>query len=283
MPHLPKVVTEPSEILQTVRAAQREGKRVGLVPTMGALHQGHLSLVESSRESCDITIVTIFVNPTQFAPGEDFEKYPRTLESDVGKLADAGADYVFAPSTDEIYRQGHSTYVEPPAVSLPLEGKCRPGHFQGVATIVLKLFLMIPADVAFFGRKDFQQTLVIRRMVADLNVPIEIVVCPTVREPDGLAMSSRNAYLSPDERQRALAIAKSLQNAQQLHADGEKSASSVLAEMRRILGEAGIDRIDYVALVDPETLVDREDLTQPTVALIAAYVGRTRLIDNQPL
>ena len=283
MPHLPKVVTEPSEILQIVRAAQREGKRVGLVPTMGALHQGHLSLVESACESCDITIVTIFVNPTQFAPGEDFEKYTRKLVSGLANVDDVGADIVFAPNTDEIYRQGHSTYVEPPAVSLPLEGKCRPGHFQGVATIVLKLFLMIPADVAFFGRKDYQQTLVIRRMVADLNVPMEIVVCPTVREPDGLAMSSRNAYLSSEERQRSLAIANSLQKAQQLYADGEKSASSVLTEMRRILEKAGIDRIDYVALVDPETLVDREDLTEPTVALIAAYVGATRLIDNQPL
>ena len=278
----PQIIANPAEIFAVVRAAQRSGKRVGVVPTMGALHQGHLSLVELSKQACDVTVVTIFVNPTQFGPNEDFDQYPRTLENDVAHLAELGTEFVFAPAADAIYQPGHSTYVDPPEVALPLEGEHRPGHFRGVATIVLKLFQMIPADAAFFGRKDYQQSLVIRRMVADLNVPVEIQVCPTVREDDGLAMSSRNAYLSPEERTRALSISRALQQAKQMREGGEKSASPILDAMRRILAEAGIeaDAIDYVAIADPESLEPIGEFAGDAVALIAAHVGQTRLIDN---
>ena len=275
-----QIIAEPYEVLEVVRRAQRAGKTVGVVPTMGALHEGHLSLVRGSIQACDETVVTIFVNPTQFGPNEDFDKYPRTLESDVEKLSTSGVQYVFAPARDKIYPAGHSTFVDPPAVALPLEGEFRPGHFRGVATIVLKLFNMIPADIAFFGQKDYQQSLVIRHMAAELNLPIEIRVQPTVREKDGLAMSSRNAYLSTDERKRALAIFQALERAKQMHAAGENSASPILAAMRKILADAGIDQIDYVAVADRETLRPREELGDQAVALIAAHVGTTRLIDN---
>ena len=276
----PQVISNPAEILRITRQQQRDGRSVGLVPTMGALHEGHLSLVRQSKKECDRAVVTIFVNPTQFGEGEDFDQYPRTLHADVEQLAREGVDYVFAPAADAVYRSEHSTFVEPPAAALPLEGQCRPGHFRGVATIVLKLFQMIPADIAFFGQKDYQQSLVIRRMARDLNVPIDIRVCATVREPDGLAMSSRNAYLSHGERTQALAISRALQTARQLRDAGETLASAILPAMRTILDEAGIDRIDYIALADPETLQDRTRLDQPTIALIAAHVGQTRLIDN---
>ena len=275
-----QVITEPNEILDIVRRAQRSGRKVGVVPTMGALHEGHLSLVHSSIQTSDETIVTIFVNPTQFGPDEDFDKYPRTLESDVEKLGSSGVQYAFAPASDKIYAPGHSTYVDPPTVALPLEGECRPGHFRGVATIVLKLFNMIPADMAFFGQKDYQQSLVIRHMAAELNLPIEIQIQPTIREEDGLAMSSRNAYLSRGDRKRALAIFQALSQAKQMHAAGENSASPVLTAMRKIMTDAGIDQIDYVALADRETLQPRDEIGDQTVALIAAHVGSTRLIDN---
>ncbi len=276
----PQVMTEPAEIFDAVRQAKAARRRVGLVPTMGALHAGHLSLVEKSRAACDVTIVTIFVNPTQFGPGEDYGEYPRTLNADAEKLAPAGADYVFAPRGDAIYRPGHSTYVEPPQVARLLEGQQRPGHFRGVTTVVLKLFHLIPADIAFFGQKDYQQSLVIRRMAADLDVPIEIRICPTIREADGLAMSSRNAYLSSDQRRQALAISEALHKARALRAAGEKQASSILDAMRTILVQSGIEEIDYMALADPQTLENRDQLDEPAIALIAAHVGQTRLIDN---
>lgn len=279
----PTLVKTRRHLREALAQLRRDGRTVGLVPTMGALHQGHLSLVRASVRACEATVVTIFVNPTQFAPGEDFEKYPRSLDADVEKLAAEGADLVFAPDARAIYRGGHSTFVEPPAVAAALEGKCRPGHFRGVCTVVLKLFHLIPADVAFFGRKDYQQSLVIRRMVEDFDLPIQIRVCPTVREVDGLAMSSRNEYLSPVERRRALAISQALQKAKNLRAAGEHDAQRVLDDMRQILNDAGITRIDYVALADPETLENRPTLDEPCVALIAAYVGKTRLIDNLPL
>jgi pantoate--beta-alanine ligase len=199
------VIHDPAEMQRTVLALRRQGLRVGLVPTMGALHAGHISLVARGKQNCDRVVTTIFVNPTQFAPHEDFGKYPRTLPTDLELLAAADCDYVFAPTNEAMYPPGCSTFVDPPAVATPLEGVCRPGHFRGVATVVLKLFGIAPADCAFFGQKDFQQAAVIRQMVRDLNVPIEIEVCPIVREADGLAMSSRNRYLSPAERQQATA------------------------------------------------------------------------------
>ena len=277
----PQIISDPPAMRNAVRDAQRGGKTVGVVPTMGALHDGHLSLVRASTGACDETVVTIFVNPTQFGPGEDFGKYPRTLESDVAKLADLNVDCVFVPARDAIYTPHHSTYVEPPEVASPLEGECRPGHFRGVATIVLKLFNIIPADVAVFGQKDYQQLLVIRHMVADLNLPIRIRVEPTVREADGLAMSSRNTYLSAEQRKRALAISQALLQAKRMRAEGEKSASPILDAMRRILAKAGIDQIDYAAIADRETLRTVETINDDqAVALIAAHVGSTRLIDN---
>jgi pantoate--beta-alanine ligase len=267
---------------ETLRLRQA-GQRIGLVPTMGALHEGHLSLVQAARERTDVVIATIFVNPTQFGPNEDFSKYPRTLDSDLNALSAAGCDVVFVPSREEMYPADSSTLVEPPAVSQPLEGVCRPGHFRGVATIVLKLFQIIPADVACFGQKDYQQAQVIRRMVADLNVPIEIVVCPIIREPDGLAMSSRNRYLSPAERQQALAVSRALDEAERLAAAGQFESEPIVAAMGNKLRAAGITRIDYVTLADPATLAEVPRIEGRAVALIACFVGTTRLIDNRLL
>ena len=211
-----RTITTPAEIQRESRALSVEGKTVGLVPTMGALHEGHLSLVRRARGECDVVIATIFVNPAQFGPSEDFSRYPRTIERDLELLAAEGCDLVFVPPQEEVYPSDFSTFVEPPAVALPLEGRFRPGHFRGVATVVLKLFNLIPANVAYFGQKDYQQALVIQHMVRDLNLPIKIAVCPIVREPDGLALSSRNRYLSTAEREQALALSRTLQLAEQL-------------------------------------------------------------------
>ena len=275
-----QIIHTIAEIRSLVTAWRREGQRVGLVPTMGALHAGHLSLVEASRISCAATVVTIFVNPTQFGPNEDFSKYPRTLDADLAALAPFGVGAVFVPSVEAMYPPGATAYVDAGTVAEPLEGACRPGHFRGVATIVLKLFNAIPADAAFFGQKDYQQTLVVRRMVADLDVPIEIVVCPIVRDPDGLAKSSRNVYLSPSERKRALSLSRALRHAEMRVAAGERRADVLLAEAREILAQAGVDSVDYIALADPETLAPIATLQGPAVLAIAARVGKTRLIDN---
>jgi pantoate--beta-alanine ligase len=276
-----RVILSPADMQAEVLKLRREGRRVGLVPTMGALHEGHLSLVRIARERADVVVATIFVNPTQFGPNEDLARYPRALEADLQALSATGCDFVFVPSADDIYPPGFSTYVEPPAVAQPFEGVCRPGHFRGVATVVLKLFNLVPADLACFGQKDFQQLVVIRKMVQDLALPIEIVLCPTVRAPDGLAMSSRNRYLSAAERQQALALSRALSHAEQLVAGGERNARAVAAEMRRALSEAGVERIDYAAVADPQTLAENPALDGPAVALIAAFVGSTRLIDNR--
>jgi pantoate--beta-alanine ligase len=276
-----RVILSPSEMRSAVMMLRREGRRIAVVPTMGALHEGHLSLVRIARQRADVVVATIFVNPTQFGPSEDFVKYPRTLEADLQALSAAGCDLVFLPSVVDIYPLGFSTYVEPPAVAQPFEGACRPGHFRGVATVVLKLFHLVPADLACFGLKDFQQLLVIRRMVQDLALPIEIVSCPTVREPDGLAISSRNRYLSPVERQQAAALPRALDLAERLAASGEKNSVAIVTEMRRILSQGGISRIDYVALADPQSLAEKTVVDGAAVALIAAYAGTTRLIDNR--
>lgn len=280
---LPQLVTDRETLARWVAAARAECRTVGLVPTMGALHEGHLSLVRRSVAECDLTAVTIFVNPTQFSPGEDFARYPRPLEADLDLLRRERADLVFAPPADQLYPPGFSTYVEPPDVARPLEGRCRPGHFRGVTTIVLKLFQLIPAEVAYFGRKDYQQARVIQAMVADLDVPIRIETCPTVREPDGLAMSSRNRYLTAAERRQAVAISASLTRAAELMRAGQRSAAVIQQEMRSLLERAGATRIDYVALVDPINLADVERVQEGTMALVAAYVGSTRLIDNRQL
>ena len=267
--------------LRSVLAELRDGgTKIGLVPTMGALHAGHLSLVQASQDECDLTIVTIFVNPTQFGPQEDLVSYPRTTESDLVKLNSLKVAYVFAPAEDEIYPAGFSTSIEPPAVAETLEGECRPGHFRGVATVVLKLFHLIPADVAYFGAKDYQQNLVIRHMARDLNVPISIRTCPVVRDPDGLALSSRNGYLSRDERLQALALSRCLNIARQMVGNGQRDTGTLTCRLEQELNDSGITRIDYVAIRDAETLAKMSRVDRPARLLIAAHVGETRLIDN---
>jgi pantoate--beta-alanine ligase len=277
----PIVITRGDELRRQVLAWRADGESVGLVPTMGALHAGHLSLVARSVEECRRTVVTIFVNPAQFGPNEDFSRYPRRLENDLELLTKANADVVFAPSTDEMYRVGHATFIEIEGIAQCWEGAIRPGHFRGVATVVLKLFNLAPADRAYFGQKDYQQTVVIRRMVADLNLPIEIRVLPTIREPDGLALSSRNAYLSADERSRALALSRSLRLAAELIAGGQRDAKQIAAEMRRMLESIPGLNLDYATLVDPDNLEEVSRVAGPVVAIVAAKLGSTRLIDNE--
>jgi pantoate--beta-alanine ligase len=268
------------DVRRHVFAAKKEGKKVGVVPTMGALHQGHLSLVKACGSECDFTVVTVFVNPTQFGPNEDFEKYPRDLDKDLELLEGLGVNVVFAPNANEIYAPGHSTFVQPPSVAEPLEGQLRPGHFQGVTTIVLKLFMIVPADVAFFGQKDFQQTRVIQQMVQDLDIPVSVQVCPTTREADGLALSSRNAYLSDAQRQQALSISQALKLAVEMKRKNLLCAEDAKVAMTEHLLQAGIEKIDYVAIVDAETMQPVEQISRSNIALIAAYSGATRLIDN---
>ncbi len=279
----PRVITDPDQLRQQMRVWRAAGERVGLVPTMGALHAGHLSLVARSAAECDRTVVTIFVNPAQFGPSEDFSRYPRVLDRDLQLLEGTGTDIVYAPETETMYRPDHETYVHVDRVSQLWEGASRPTHFRGVATIVLKLFNMASADVAYFGQKDFQQTVVIRRMVADLNVPIEITVCPTVREPDGLALSSRNAYLSADDRSRALVLSQSLRAAVNAVSTGGRDAQAIAGEMRRQITAVPGVMLDYAAIVAPESMTELMKITGPAVAIVAARVGSTRLIDNMLL
>lgn len=275
-----EVIKQLSELQRRLDTVRASGKTIGLVPTMGALHAGHVSLAEASCKATDVTVATIFVNPTQFAEGEDLGKYPRTLDDDVRQLTEIGVDVVFAPEHETIYPAGFSTAVEPPDVAKKLEGEFRPTHFGGVCTVVLKLFNMVAADKAFFGQKDFQQVAVIRQMVADLNVPIEIVACPIVRDPDGLAMSSRNVYLGEDERKIALSLNKTLEYTRERIESGDYDGYGLMTEMRQMLIDAGVTSIDYAAIADPVTLNVQEQIKLPVVALLAAHVGKTRLIDN---
>ncbi len=264
------------------REARGQGLRVGFVPTMGYLHEGHLSLIRRARELSDFVVVSIFVNPTQFGPNEDLDRYPRDMERDRRLCRAEGVDAVFVPSVEELYPEGFQTFVTVEEISRPLCGASRPGHFRGVATVVLKLFHIVEPDVAVFGQKDYQQLQVIRRMVRDLDLPVEIEGFPTVREPDGLAMSSRNAYLSAAERERALAIWRSIRRAEDLVAGGEVRSASLAGEVRRLLEEAGL-RIDYVEIRHPETLEPVDRIEPEAVLAIAAFVGNTRLIDNRVL
>ncbi len=256
------------------------GRTIGVVPTMGALHEGHLSLVRASLEKADATVVTIFVNPTQFAAGEDLEKYPQTLASDLAQLASAGPVVVFAPTVADMYPAQFSTMIVPPTIAKTLEGEKRPTHFAGVATVVLKLLNLTSADFAFFGQKDFQQQLVVAQMVKDLNVPTEIVMCPIARAADGLALSSRNAYLTAAERQIALSLNQTLVAVENQIRQGQRDSYELIVEMRQLLIDAGVTSIEYAAIADPLTLETPEQVRLPVVALVAAYVGRTRLIDN---
>jgi pantoate--beta-alanine ligase len=279
-PLRPRVLTEGEMLRRAVLAARATGQQVGLVPTMGALHEGHLSLVDQSCSENDLTIVTVFVNPTQFGPGEDFQKYPRDLVSDVAKVAHRGCGLVFAPSTETMYPPGHATHVDVGELGHVLEGEYRPTHFRGVATIVLKLFQLAPVDRAYFGRKDYQQTLVVRQMVRDLNVPIEVRVCPIVRDADGLAMSSRNVYLSADERRRALGLSRALGMAEAMVADRQRDVATIRQRMEQELDRAGGVDVQYIAFVADGTVTPVEQIEGPTTVAIAANVGKTRLIDN---
>ncbi len=276
----PRVITDGQQLREAVLAARQTGQTVGLVPTMGALHEGHLSLLDRARSECDVTVVTVFVNPTQFGPGEDFHRYPRDLFADVAMLGRRGCNLVFAPGPDAMYPPGYSTTVDVGSLGQVLEGEHRPTHFRGVATIVMKLFQLAPSDRAYFGRKDYQQTLVIERMVADLNVPIDIRVCPIVREPDGLAMSSRNAYLSADERRRARSLSQSLHLAEELVAGGERDVAAVRSRMEQEIDRAGGVKLQYIAFVADGTVTPVERIASPTTIALAALVGNTRLIDN---
>jgi pantoate--beta-alanine ligase len=247
---------------------------------MGALHEGHLSLAKASKEKADFTIATIFVNPTQFAAGEDLDQYPRTLDNDIQLLNQVGVDLVFAPDNDQIYPAGFSTLIQPPKVSLTFEGEHRPTHFGGVATVVLKLLNMTRATFAFFGQKDYQQSLVIQRMVDDLNVPCQIVICPIVRDADGLALSSRNRYLSDAEREQALSLSRTLRMTEQLIREGELDTHIVMNEMKQSLIDGGVDMIDYAMVARADDLTIPDEIELPAVCLVAAHVGSTRLIDN---
>ncbi len=270
------------------RAFRRAGKRLGLVPTMGALHQGHLSLVRAARASCDVVAASVFVNPTQFGPTEDLAKYPRSFERDCEMLERDGVELLFAPPVEEIYpTSAHqsvgpapATWVTVEGLSEKLDGRSRPGHFRGVTTVVAKLFHIAEPDAAFFGQKDAAQVAIIRRMVRDLNLAVEIVVCPIVREADGLAMSSRNAYLDPQQRRQALVLHRSLTRVKELADSGERHAAKLAAAGREEIARETAVRLDYFEIVDPNTLDSVTDISSGALVAVAAFVGSTRLIDN---
>lgn len=280
----PRIIRDPNELRAACDAVRMQGKRVGLVPTMGALHDGHLSLVTQVGVRADLRVLTIFVNPLQFAPTDDLDRYPRTLEADVERCATVGVDIVFAPAPDTMYPPGFQSHVEVEGITQPLEGEFRPGHFRGVTTVVNKLFNLVGPCAAAFGKKDFQQWRVLSRMVLDLSMPIEMLGCAIVREPDGLAMSSRNRYLSAADRERALGLSRGLRAAEAAWNAGERSADHLAAITREHVN-ACMDRIDYVAAVDPDTLLPPPAgaVPQRLVVLIAAHLGTTRLIDNLEL
>jgi pantoate--beta-alanine ligase len=272
-----KTIAETRRACAQLRAS---GKTLGLVPTMGALHQGHLSLVRAAHESCGAVAVSIFVNPTQFGPREDFASYPRTLEQDCTLLEAAGVDLVFAPSAEEMYPEGATTFVEVSGLSDRLDGASRPGHFRGVATVVAKLFHIFSPEHAFFGQKDAAQVAVLRKMVRDLQFPIQLDVCPTVREADGLAMSSRNRNLSSEQRRQALVLSRALLAVDQQARGGEQNSGRLIAEMLHVFEQEPAVRVDYCRIVNPETLEDVPDVRRGALVAVAAQVGTTRLIDN---
>jgi len=262
------------------RQARAESRIIGLVPTMGALHAGHLSLIERARRQCSPVIASIFVNPKQFGPKEDFSKYPRTFESDSEKLERAGVDALFAPEPAEIYPERFATYVNVEGLSDKLEGRSRPGHFRGVTTVVMKLLEIVQPNFAYFGRKDAQQSRLITQMARDLNLDTEIVVCPPVREPDGLALSSRNVYLNAEERQAATVLYRSLEAAKSELASGVRDALQLQAVLQRTLGAERHARVDYREIVDAETFEPVVRVSKPCYVLLAVFIGKTRLIDN---
>ena len=276
------IARSKDELRQAVDAWRRAGERIGFVPTMGALHEGHLSLVRLARGRADRVVASVFVNPTQFGPNEDFSRYPRQPEKDATLLEAAGCDLLFLPGVETIYPPGNATFVEPAGAALGLEGACRPGHFRGVATVVLALFNLVQADVAVFGEKDAQQLTVIRQMVRDLHLPVEIVAAPTIREADGLALSSRNAYLSPQERQAATVLYRALATAAELITTeaGERRGDEVRRCLREVLASEPLAQVEYAEVVDAETFAPVDTLQGRLVLPLAVRVGGTRLIDN---
>lgn len=269
-----------SELTSISKRARREGLRVGFVPTMGALHEGHLSLVRAARSRSEVVIVSIFVNPTQFAPNEDLAQYPRNLEWDSRLLDSEKTDYLFAPKVEEVYPPGATAWVDVEGMSHRLDGRSRPGHFRGVATVVTKLFNIVQPDLAFFGQKDAAQAALIRKLVRDLRYDLDIVVCPIVREPDGLAMSSRNVFLSPEERRQAIVLSRSLTQIQNLAGSGERDSGRLVESGKQVVAQEPSVRLDYYEVVDPDTLEPLRDTSHGALVAVAAFVGRTRLIDN---
>ncbi|MCU0223809.1 MAG: pantoate--beta-alanine ligase [Acidobacteria bacterium] len=266
---------------EMARQARGTGKKIAFVPTMGALHDGHLSLVRRARELGDVVVVSVFINPKQFGPAEDFARYPRDLARDADLCIQEGVDHLFAPEPDEMYPPGHRTFVDMEGLTTVLEGSARPGHFRGVLTVVMKLLHVVKPHFAFFGQKDAQQALIVRRMVKDLNLDAEVVVAPTVRHEDGLALSSRNAFLGPAERAAATVLSRALGRARQMvEREDVRSARAIEAAVREVLAAEPRARIDYVAVVDAETLEPREEITGETLIPLAVFLGGTRLIDN---
>jgi len=275
-----KIVSTIADTRAAIRATKRQGKTIGFVPTMGALHAGHISLVRAAKARCDYVAVSIFVNPTQFGPSEDLARYPRTFDADCEKLISEKVDLLFAPSVEEMYPAGASTSVIAEGISERLDGHSRPGHFRGVTTVVAKLFHILDPNVAFFGQKDAAQAAIIQRMVRDLAFPVEIVVCPIVRESDGLALSSRNVYLSAAERKQALVLSRALREVETRWRAGERDSARLIEIARKVLLSEPEVRLDYIEIVDPASLEAIANISQPALVAVAAFVGSTRLIDN---
>lgn len=278
-----KILHRAIETRSEVRAAKLQGRRVGFVPTMGALHEGHISLVRAARAQSDFVVASIFVNPTQFGPNEDLAKYPRTFEADRKKLEAEAVDLLFAPSVEEMYPTGAVTFVTAEGITDRLDGRSRPGHFRGVSTVVAKLFHIIEPDVAFFGQKDAAQVAIVKRMVCDLMFPVEIVVAPIVRESDGLALSSRNAYLSAAERKQATVLSRALREVEARFRAGERSSAKLIEAAQHVFASEPLVRVDYIEIVDRDTLEGVSQAQEGTLVAVAAFVGTTRLIDNAVL
>ena len=275
-----QILRTVEELREWTRADRYETNTIGIVPTMGALHAGHASLIRAAREQCGCVVVSIFVNPTQFGPKEDFARYPRTFDADCALAKAEGASLIFAPAVEELYPAGAATFVEVEDLSNRLDGKSRPGHFRGVATVVSKLLIATEADLAFFGQKDGAQCAVVRRMVKDLRLPARIVVCPIVREPDGLALSSRNIYLSAEERRQALVLSRSIREVEAMVAREERGRETLIGAARDAFAAEPAVRVDYIELVNWDTLLPVERAEPGTLFALAAWVGTTRLIDN---
>ncbi len=275
-----KIIRSPRQMQVIIKRLKADKKTIGFVPTMGALHKGHSSLIRRSCKDNDITVVSIFVNPVQFGPDEDFRRYPRPLNNDISLCEKAGVDFIFYPSVSGMYAAGFKTYVYVEELSNLLCGKSRPGHFQGVATVVAKLFNIVRPDSAYFGQKDAQQVVIIKRMAVDLNIPVKIRVIPTVRERGGLALSSRNLYLSREERKDALVLSESLRLAKKLAVSGARNAAGIISAMKRLISSKKSTRIDYVAVVDPDNLKPVKRISDGCLTAVAVWIGKTRLIDN---